>query len=200
MFTISVPIILSTFFILFIAELPDKTTLASLVLATKYKPAPVVVGACLAMLVQTIVAVVAGSFLTLLPAQPVRIAAGLGFLAFAYFALRRKEEKNLEEEKEEVEEIKKKNTPAWLASFLVVFAAEWGDLSQLATAGLVARIGHPLSVGIGSVLGLWTVICLAVLVGSQLNRFISAQKLTIISGILFAVVGVLMIVSVIYKV
>ncbi|MBK8545482.1 MAG: TMEM165/GDT1 family protein [Caulobacteraceae bacterium] len=34
--------------------------------------------------------------------------------------------------------------------FLVSFEAEWGDLTQLATAALVAQTGHPLSVGIGA--------------------------------------------------
>lgn len=62
-----VPLVFSTFGVVFIAELPDKTALASLVLASSYPARQVVVGAWLAFLVQTAVAVVAGSALALLP-------------------------------------------------------------------------------------------------------------------------------------
>jgi len=71
------PLVLSTFGVVFVAELPDKTALASLILATRYPARQVVVGAWLAFLVQTAVAVAAGSVLQLLPTQPVRVAAGL---------------------------------------------------------------------------------------------------------------------------
>ena len=85
------PLVLSTFGVVFVAELPDKTALASLILATRYPARQVVVGAWLAFLVQTAVAVAAGSVLQLLPTQPVRVAAGLSFLLFAVLALRRKQ-------------------------------------------------------------------------------------------------------------
>src|SRR5207249_9170114 len=87
-----IPLILSTFGVIFFAELPDKTALASLVLATRYSTRQVVIGAGLAFLVQTFVAVTAGSLLQLLPTQPVRIAAGLGFFVFAVLAWRRSTE------------------------------------------------------------------------------------------------------------
>jgi putative Ca2+/H+ antiporter (TMEM165/GDT1 family) len=82
-------LLVSAFAIVFVAELPDKTALASLVLATQLPPRQVVVGAWLAFLIQTIVAVLAGSVVQLFPVQPVRIAAGFGFLVFAVLALRR---------------------------------------------------------------------------------------------------------------
>lgn len=192
MLSISLPIVLSTFAIIFVAELPDKTAFASLMLATKYGAYQVITGAWLAMLAQVIIAVLAGSLLTFLPAQPVRIASGLFFLLFALLAFKRKEEGN--EGKEVTKEVKHGRS-AWLASFLVVFAAEWGDLSQLATAGIVARVGEPLSVGIGAVLGLWLVMALAAVAGSQLNRFLKPSVLNIVSGFLFALIGVIMIIS-----
>ncbi len=42
---------------------------------------------------------------------------------------------------------------AFTTSFVVLFAAEWGDLSQLLTAGLVAKGNNPVGVFIGSWLG-----------------------------------------------
>jgi len=91
----------------------------------------VVVGAWLAFLVQTAVAVAAGSLLELLPSQPVRVAAGLSFLVFAVLALRRKQADP------ELPKVWARAKP-WVASFLVVFVAEWGDLTQLASAALIA--------------------------------------------------------------
>lgn len=192
---LSLPIILSTFAIIFIAELPDKTALASLVLATRYKARHVIIGAWLAMAVHVVIAVVAGSFLTLLPAQPVRIAAGIGFFIFAYLALKRRPEEFEKKAEDELEKEIKSQKPAWIASFLAVFVAEWGDLSQLATAGLVAHTGHPLSVGIGAIGGLWAVMAIAAIAGSQLNRFLSPQRLNLLSGCVFALIGATMLVS-----
>jgi hypothetical protein len=53
----NIHLIASVFAIIFVAELPDKTALASLVLATRHKPLPVFIGASLALTVQSVVAV-----------------------------------------------------------------------------------------------------------------------------------------------
>jgi len=185
--------ILSTFGIIFLAELPDKTALASLVLATKYKPGQVILGSWLALLVQTIIAIFAGSILTLLPAQPVHIAAGVGFLIFSFLAFRRDEDEMEKEEEKDVNLEKKKHYPPWLTVFLVILAAEFGDLTQLATAALVAQTGHPVSVFIGSLGALWAVTLIAAFSGSFVSKIISPKKTQIISGVLFAIIGIIVI-------
>ena len=53
------------------------------------------------------------------------------------------------------------------ASFAVVFAAEWGDITQITTANLAAHYGNPVSVGIGAVLALWLLAGLAIAVGAR---------------------------------
>jgi putative Ca2+/H+ antiporter (TMEM165/GDT1 family) len=53
------------------------------------------------------------------------------------------------------------------ASFAVVFAAEWGDITQITTANLAARYADPLSVGVGAVLALWVLAVLAVTTGAK---------------------------------
>jgi len=188
-------LVLSTFGIVFVAELPDKTALASLVLATHLPPRQVVVGAWLAFLVQTLVAVLAGSVLQLLPVQPVRIAAGLGFLLFAVLALRRNVEQEIEQERQDVETGRGRRSPPWLASFLVVFAAEWGDLTQLATAGLVAHTGRPLEVGLGALAALWAVTVLAATTGARLARVLRPEVLNRVSAVLFTLIGLFIIVT-----
>lgn len=181
------PVIASTYGLIFVAELPDKTALAALVLASKYRPRQVILGTWLAFLVQTVVAVAAGGILSRLPTMPIRIASGLGFLVFAVLAFRRKENEAEAQERRAVTE--RSSRPVWLMSFLVIFAAEWGDLTQLATAALVARGGDPLSVGLGAVLALWSVTVIAAYSGQQFARFLKPHILNIVSGILFAVIG-----------
>jgi putative Ca2+/H+ antiporter (TMEM165/GDT1 family) len=182
------PLVVSTFGVVFVAELPDKTALASLILATRYPARQVVVGAWLAFLVQTAVAVAAGSVLQLLPTEPVRVVAGLSFLVFAVLALRRKQ---ADREPPRV----RARTPPWIASFLVVFVAEWGDLTQLASAALVAMTGQPLSVAIGAVAALWLVTVLAAVAGARLARMLAPTLLNRASAALLAAVGVFVLAS-----
>ena len=184
----------TAFVVIFVAELPDKTALATLLLATKYRARDVILGAGLAFLVQTLVAIAAGGLLTLLPEGPVRIASGVGFLIFAGLAIWQREE---DAEKEEAAAIRQRKAvrPAWLLSFLVVFAAEWGDLTQLATAALAGQTGQPLSVGIGATLALWLVTLLAAFGGKGLAGKIRPALLKAIGAVLFAVIGTYLIVT-----
>jgi putative Ca2+/H+ antiporter (TMEM165/GDT1 family) len=188
-------LLVSTFVLVFIAELPDKTALATMMLATQLPIRQVVIGAWLAFLVQTIVAVLAGSLLQLLPEQPVRVVAGLGFFVFAIFAWRRDSDEEIKLEQQEVRSSRARRYPPWVAAFVVVFAAEWGDLTQLATAGLVAHTGRPLEVGVGAVAALWTVTVLTATVGGQLARLIRPTLLNRLSAVLFAVIGAAVIAS-----
>lgn len=186
---------LSTFAVVFLAELPDKTAFATLVLATRYGVREVILGVWAAFLVQTAVACVAGGLLTLLPARPVRIAAGVGFLAFAAIAWFRNEEEVEAEEERAVAAGAGRQRPAWLSSFLVVFAAEWGDLTQLATAALVAQTHAPVAVGVGAVAALWSVTVIAALAGSALSRVINPRLLERVSAVVFALIGTVIIVA-----
>jgi hypothetical protein len=52
-----------------------------------------------------------------------------------------------------------------LTAFLVIFIAEWGDLTQILTANLAAKYHSALSVGVGSTLALWAVATVAVASG-----------------------------------
>jgi putative Ca2+/H+ antiporter (TMEM165/GDT1 family) len=188
-------LLLSTFALVFIAELPDKTALAVLMMATQFPVRQVVLGAWLAFLIQTIVAVIAGSLLQLLPEQPVRLVAGLGFLVFAVLAWRRNPDDEAKVEQQDLEAAGRRRSAPWLASFLVVFAAEWGDLTQLATAGLVAHSGRPLEVGAAAVAALWAVTVLAATAGSQLARLMHPTLLNRLGAVLFAIIGAFIIAS-----
>ncbi len=162
---------------IFVVELPDKTFLATLVLATRYRPILVWIGVALAFAVQTTVAVALGQLATFLPADVVRVASMLLFLAGAVLLLR-EARSHAEADPDDPGPI----APAsgWravAASFLVLFAAEWGDLSQLLTLSLVARYDDAPSVFLGALAALLTVSGLAVVVGRSLLRVISLERL-----------------------
>ena len=169
-----------TFGAIFLVELPDKTFLATLVLATKYRPVLVWIGVGLAFTVQTAIAVALGHAASLLPEEVVRTVAVVLFLAGAVILFR--EGRSHHRAEDEEDEYAEKARPAQGlraigASFLVLFAAEWGDLSQLLTLSLVARYEAPFSVFAGALGALLTVSALAVLVGRTLLRWIPVHVL-----------------------
>jgi Ca2+/H+ antiporter, TMEM165/GDT1 family len=178
----------TVFSVIFVAELPDKTALTALVLATKYRAAPVFLGTALALTVQSAIAVVAGSLLALLPARPVHIGAGLVFLVSAIVMWVREEEP--ESEGGKGAESRRSFIGTFGASFGVVFLAEWGDLTQLATAAFAAREHAPWLVFGASTLALWAVAAIAVVVGQRTAHFLSPKMTKKVAALLFAAIGV----------
>jgi putative Ca2+/H+ antiporter (TMEM165/GDT1 family) len=168
---------LTAFVLILPVELPDKTFVATLVLSTRYPPLPTWLGVITAFLVQCVVAVAAGSLIARLPERPVALVAAALF-AIGAFVLVRGARKADSEEKEQEEEYagrvteRKSGLKAFGASFLVLFTAEWGDLSQLLTAGLVASGRPAVPVFVGSWLALVAVSGAAVLLGRWLLRHV----------------------------
>jgi putative Ca2+/H+ antiporter (TMEM165/GDT1 family) len=88
-----------------------------------------------------------------------------------------------------------------LTSFGVLFAAEWGDASQIATAGLVARhggVGHAVATGIGAWVALVAVAVLATLVGKLIVRRVPLHLVHRAAGVLFGVFAVVAAVSAVH--
>ena len=185
----SFAIAVTAFLLIFPIELPDKTFVATLVLATRYKPLPVWLGVIAAFAVQTVVAVTLGGLIGRLPRTPVEIFAGLMFLTGGVILIRGAGKADAEEAETE-EEFEAKTKPGihgWRvvgASFLVLFVAEWGDLSQLLTAGLVVKYGDPVSVGVGAFLALATVSARGALLGRALLKRIRLATIRRVGGAL----------------
>jgi Ca2+/H+ antiporter, TMEM165/GDT1 family len=192
------PVVLSvvaTAFILVLpVELPDKTLFASLVLATRFPPLPVFVGVGTAFGLQVAIAVTAGSLLSLLPEALVSGVVAVLFLVGAVI-LWRSATSGVEDE--DLGETKQGTSFFRVAaiSFGVLFAAEWGDLSQLATAGLAARYDEPLSVFIGAWAALLVVSALAVFLGKKLADRLPIALIRRVAAGLFVVFAVFAIVE-----
>src|SRR6187551_962742 len=187
------PEIFATVFgVIFIAELPDKTALATLVLATRHRALPVFAGTALALITQSLIAVVAGGALALLPARPVHIAAGVLFLVSALSMWRSKDEEPAQGEGgagDPVESGDSSPKSPFFKAFAIVFLAELGDLTQLGTAALAARFRSPLSVFAGSALALCSVSALAVFLGNRLSRLINPRQVRRVAAGIFALLG-----------
>jgi putative Ca2+/H+ antiporter (TMEM165/GDT1 family) len=178
------------FVVIFVAELPDKTALAALVLATRHRPWPVLVGTGLALTIQSLVAVAAGQLFALLPARPVHIAAGIVFLASAVVMWVRKQE--LPEDRGASQTPKRGSLQTAALVFGIVFVAEWGDLTQIVTAAFAAQYRSPVVVLASSTLALWAVAALAVFVGNRAASRFNARVTQRVAAILFALVGVVL--------
>lgn len=193
-------VIAATFGLIFMGELPDKSAIASLVLGTRFPWRWVFAGVAAAFLVHVVVAVVAGAVLTLLPHRVLEGVVAVLFLLGAFLIWREGNED--EEEIEAEEEAELPLVPAtagfWRVASLafgVIFAAEWGDLTQILTANLAAKYHDPLSVGIGATLGLWSVGLLAILGGSTLLRVLPMKWITRVAAVVMTVLAVLSAVS-----
>jgi Ca2+/H+ antiporter, TMEM165/GDT1 family len=187
--------VVATVFILIVpAELPDKTFVASLVLATRFRAVPVMIGVTLGFAVQCAIAVLAGSVVSLLPD---RLVHGVTAAIFAVGAVLmwRADDDPAEQEEEVESELGDlpavvSNRRVILTSFVVLFVAEWGDLTQLLTASLSAKYHQPVSVFLGSLLGLVAVAGLAVTGGKALLRVVPLPWVRRTAAVAFAIVAV----------
>jgi putative Ca2+/H+ antiporter (TMEM165/GDT1 family) len=190
---IDIAIIATTFALIFPAELPDKTFVATLVLATRFRHLWVWLGVAAAFFVQVLIAVTAGGLLALAPQRLVLAITFALFAIGAFVMIKGGLTSRAEEMAEEADEEAEISTKAeaqnptsagriFVVSFVILFTAEWGDLSQLLTAGLAARTDEPLSVFIGSWSALLVVSALAVLVGSWLRTRVPIWRIRLVSG------------------
>jgi Ca2+/H+ antiporter, TMEM165/GDT1 family len=176
--------LLTTFVLIFVAELGDKTLYTVLILSARNPPWPVFIGASAAFVVQGAVALLLGSLLAFLPHAVVGWLTALVFVGFGLLLL-------LKDEKEDASaEVATAGRKVGVTAFLMVFIAEWGDATQIGTATLVAETGAPAQVFIGATLALWAGTALAVILGRLAGTRMPAKLLRRVAGVLFVLFGV----------
>jgi len=173
--------------ITFIAELPDKTSLASFVMSTRRRPLAVFAGGATAMVIHSAIAVALGSLLDLFPKEPLRVFTGAAFLVFAFFMWRSTDHEDSELSRSEQES--KSFLGIAAEAMAVIFVAEWGDLTQFSTAALAAKYHEPWTVLPAAILGLWAAIGLAGWLGSKIGGVFAARTLKKFASAMFAVIG-----------
>lgn len=189
---LSLSVMAIAFGLVFVAELPDKSAVAGIVLGARFPVRWVFAGMAAAFLTHVAIAVAAGSVLTLLPRRPVEFVVAALFLLGAVLIWREGLETEDDEDEQEGSEVAA-NAGFWRVAGLgygVIFVAEWGDLTQILTANLAARYDDPLSVGIGATLGLWSVALLAILGGKTLLAVLPLKWITRVAAAVMTGLGV----------
>lgn len=187
----------TTFLTVFVAELPDKTMVATMVLSTRFHNARAVwLGATLAFAAQVTIAVIAGGLLGLLPTWLVQTAVAILFAVGAIVLFRSGDEVD-DAGAEGAEAAPQRAVGIVARTFGIVFLAEWGDLTQLATASLAAKSGFPVSVWIGALLALASVAALAVIAGRSILRVLPVRLVRRIAALVFASLAVYTVIEIV---
>jgi len=190
---VNIAVAATTFGLVFPAELPDKTALASLMLGSRYRPVFVYAGVAAAFAVHVLLAIIAGSLLTLLPHRVLSAVVAVLFGLGAVLLVRGRDEADKVARAEQ-------DTPPtfWrvaATSFAVILVAEFGDLTQILIVNLAARYHDPIAVGVGALVGLLAVAALAIAGGRGLLRFVPARTITLVGAAAMAVLAVINLVS-----
>lgn len=186
---LDIGVIAAVFALIFVAELPDKSAIAGVVMGARFPWRWIFAGMAAAFLTHVVIAVAAGSLLTLLPRRAVEAVVGALFLLGALLLWR--ESRGAQAVADQVgtggdqvgsaEATDTRSTSVWKVAgigYTVTFLAEWGDLTQILTANLAAKYDDPLSVGLGAALALWSVSLLAALGGRTLLRVLPIAWIT----------------------
>ena len=194
---IELGVLLTTFALVFVAELPDKTAVAGLVLGVRYPWRWAFTGMAAAFALHVLIAVAAGSLLTLAPRRLVEAVVAVLFLVGAVLVWR-EGRPEADDAEDEPADSAGDDAGFWKVASLgfgVIFVAEWGDLTQILTANLAAKYHDPLNVAIGAVLALWAVGLLAILGGKTLLRVLPIVWITRIAAVVMVGFGVFSIVQ-----
>ena len=179
-------IVLSTFGLLFVAEMGDKSQLMAMTLAYRYRATPVIVGTFSAFALLNLLAVLVGEALfNYVPRGLVLLCAGVLFLVFAWKSWRDGDGNGV------AGAAAGRGHSALVASFVLIFLAEFGDKTQLAVLAMAASLGDPWSVFAGGTLALWLVSLLGIAVGSTLLTRIAPRTIHRTAAVMFLVFGVL---------
>lgn len=183
----SIHTVLVAFATIFPAELPDKSMFSTIVLVARYRrPAWVWVGATAAFVVHVVVAVAAGRALSLLPDAVVSVVVAVLFALGAVLLVRAGRRAADGGGDEAADAAPRSPWAAAAGSFGVIALAEWGDLTQIATAGLAARTGEPVAVGLGALAALASVAGLAAAFGRQLVARVPLHLVNFVGAAVFA--------------
>ncbi len=189
-------IVLAVFPLIFFGELPDKTMFASLLLSSRGRPLAVWVGASLAFVVHVAIAVTIGvGLFHILPHRVVDVVVAALFAVGAVLAFSENEAEDEASAAEIADGAALRVHRTVGTAFVVIFVAEWGDLTQVLTANLAARYHSPFSVALGATLALWSVAAIAAFSGSTLVRVLPGRLLRRATGVVCSILAVVALVA-----
>ena len=185
-----VALFFSSFGLIFLGELPDKTLVSSILLARTFSRRLVFFAGSAALFLQSAIAASVGSLLTHLPTKLISNLSSVAFIALGLFMIVRAIRGD-EEEESTISSIRRRFSglrPFWLI-FVVVFVAEIGDITQVVTLNLVAHYHNALIIGVAGGLGMSTAILVA-MVASKLTDRIDEKYIELAAALILIVLGV----------
>jgi putative Ca2+/H+ antiporter (TMEM165/GDT1 family) len=173
----------TSFLVVVLAEMGDKTQLIALALATRYRrPWTIMLGILVATVLNHSLAATAGVWIArLLPPVTLTWVLAIGFIAFGVWTL-------VPDDAPETRE--RERWGPLLTTIVVFFLAEMGDKTQLATVALGARFASASWVTVGTTLGMLAADAVVVFGGFALMRVMSPTLLRRIAAALFLILGV----------
>jgi len=165
-----------------LAEMGDKTQLLAMSFATRFNPYKVLLAVFIATIANHALAVVAGQFLTtIVPMDIISLAASLSFIGFGLWTIRG------DQLKDEAKKVSRYGAIATVA--IAFFIAEFGDKTQLATISLAAEYQSPVSVLVGTTIGMLIADGVGIVVGVVLCKRIPQRKIKWFSALIFVFFG-----------
>jgi putative Ca2+/H+ antiporter (TMEM165/GDT1 family) len=168
-----------------LAEIGDKTQLLAFLLAARFKkPLPIIAGILVATIVNHALAGAVGAWIsTSVPSSVLRIGLGLSFIGMAIWTL-------IPDKIENDEGNAARRYGVFVATLVTFFLAEMGDKTQIATVVLAAHYAMPVTVVIGTTLGMLIADVPAVFVGDKLATKIPLKVVHTIAAAVFALLGI----------
>lgn len=169
------------FFLIFAAEMGDKTQIMAMTFATQYKKTEVLTGVFLGVILNHGIAIVLGRYLSkIIPLSYLQIIAGVMFVIFGLLALT---------DEDDGEEKDKKHFSPVLTVAIAFFLGELGDKTQLTALTLSTEGNYPIFILLGTTLGMVVVSGLGIIVGSKVGEKIPEISVKIVSSIVFLFFG-----------
>ena len=176
-----------SFFIIFLAEMGDKSQLMSLAFATRYRAATVLLAITVATLLLNAGSVIVGATIAMaLPTEPIQVAAGIVFLGFAAWTMRG-------EGPDEDDPGDERRSDGWalLAIGTAFFLAEFGDKTMLAAMTL-ATTEEPVGVWLGSTSGMVAANAIAVAIGAAIGTRLPERWIRLFASVAFVAFGLVL--------
>ena len=173
-----------------LAEMGDKTQLLAFLLAARFKkPIPIITGIFIATILNHGLAGLLGTWITtLLSPELLRWILGISFLGMAVWTL-------IPDKIDEDEQPKVAESGVFIATLVTFFLAEIGDKTQIATVALAASYSAPITVVMGTTLGMMLADVPAVFLGNKFAQKLPLKLIHTIAAGIFAILGILILIK-----
>ena len=183
---------LKAFFLVFAAELGDKSQIIAMTFATQYPIKKVIGGVALGVFLNHGIAVVLGRYISnFIPMDLLQLIAGGLFIVFGVLSLMDTDEDD--------EKKNKKNYGPILTVAVAFFIGEFGDKTQLTAMTLSLEGQYPLVILLGTITGMIATSSVGIFIGSKIGDRVPDIYIKIVSSLVFVLFGSLKLYSQVLK-